>query len=105
MIVEQVGGGDRRLAVIELGEGDLGVGVDEGLLVDADHDPLHVADVESIMGSEIALKIALELAMSLIFALVLIQREELAFGKLQALPGRPCPASSALSRFFIVSRS
>jgi len=33
-IVEQIGGGDRRLAVIELGEGDLGVGVDEGLLVD-----------------------------------------------------------------------
>ena len=28
-IVEQVGGGDRRLAVIELGEGDLGVGVDK----------------------------------------------------------------------------
>ena len=29
----EIGGGDRRLAVIELGEADLGVGVDEGLLV------------------------------------------------------------------------
>ena len=34
-IVEEIGRGDRRLAIIELGEGDLGVGVDEGLLVDA----------------------------------------------------------------------
>ena len=33
-VVEQVCGGERGLAVIELGEGDLGVGVDEGLLVD-----------------------------------------------------------------------
>ena len=32
-VVEQIGGGDWRLAIIELGEGDLGVGVDEGLLV------------------------------------------------------------------------
>src|SRR6201982_44431 len=44
-IVEEVSRGDRRLAVVELGEGDLGVGVDKGLLVDAP-DPLHVADVE-----------------------------------------------------------
>jgi hypothetical protein len=29
-VVEQLGRGDRRLAVVELGEGDLGVGVDEG---------------------------------------------------------------------------
>ena len=34
-IVEEIGRGDRRLAVVELGEGDLGVGVDESLLVDA----------------------------------------------------------------------
>jgi hypothetical protein len=34
-IVEEVGSGNRRLAVVELGEGELGVGVDEGLLVDA----------------------------------------------------------------------
>ena len=33
-VVEDLGRGNRRLAVIELGEGDLGVGVDEGLLID-----------------------------------------------------------------------
>ena len=47
-IVEEIGGGNGRLAVIKLGEGDLGVGVDKGLLVDA-ADPLHVADVERIL--------------------------------------------------------
>ncbi len=33
-VVEQIGGGDRGLAVVELGERDLGIGVDEGLLID-----------------------------------------------------------------------
>ena len=33
-VVEQIRGGDRRLAAVELGKADLGVGVDEGLLVD-----------------------------------------------------------------------
>ena len=33
-VAKQIGGGERRLAVVELGEADLGVGVDEGLLVD-----------------------------------------------------------------------
>ena len=32
-IVKKIGRRDRRLAVIELGEGDLGVGIDEGLLI------------------------------------------------------------------------
>jgi len=33
-VIEQIGRGDRRLAVIELGEGNLRVGIDEGLLGD-----------------------------------------------------------------------
>ena len=33
-VVEKIGRGDRRLAIVELGESDFGVGVDEGLLVD-----------------------------------------------------------------------
>ena len=43
-VIEDLGRGDRGLAIIQLGEGDLGIGVDEGLLVDA-ADPLYVADV------------------------------------------------------------
>ena len=33
-VIEDLGRGDRGLAVIQLGEGDLGIGVDEGLLID-----------------------------------------------------------------------
>jgi hypothetical protein len=33
-VIEQIGGRDRRLAIVEFGEGDLGVGVDEGLLIE-----------------------------------------------------------------------
>ena len=85
-IVKEIGGGDRRLAVVELGEGDLGIGVDERLLVDA-ADPLHVADVERILGPAIARTFALELAMRLLFALGLLQRGQLAFGQNQAFLG------------------
>ena len=38
-VVEQIGCRDRRLAIVELGAGDLGVGIDEGLLVDASPSP------------------------------------------------------------------
>ena len=100
-VVEQVGRGDRRLA-IELGEGDFGVGVDEGLLVDAP-DPLHVANVEGVLSPAIARAFALELAMRLLFALGLLQRGELALGQHQAFLATL--ASRAFSRFFIVSRS
>jgi hypothetical protein len=34
-VVEEIGRGERGLAIVELGEGDLGAGVDEGLLVGA----------------------------------------------------------------------
>ena len=85
-IVDEIGGGDRRLAVIELGEGNLGVGVDEGLLVDAS-DALHVADVEGVLGAAIAWAFAFELAMRFLFALGLLQRGELAFRQHQAFLG------------------
>ena len=77
-VVEKVGGGDRRLSVIELGESHLGVGVDEGLLIDAP-DALHVADVEGILGAEIAGMSGLDLpAFQLLLALAL-QRRHLHF--------------------------
>src|SRR5215469_13264944 len=34
-IIEQIRRRDRRLAIVQLGAGDFGVGIDEGLLVDA----------------------------------------------------------------------
>ena len=100
--VSSVHGGDRRLAVIELGEGNLGVGVDEGLLVDAS-DALHVADVERVLGAAIAWAFAFELAMRFLFALGLLQRGELAFRQHQAFLGDL--GLERLERFFIVSRS
>jgi len=51
-VVEKIGGGDRRLAIIELGESDLGVGVDEGLLVNPPN-PLEVADIEGVLGATV----------------------------------------------------
>ena len=33
-VVEDLGGGDRCLAVVQLGEGDFGIGVDHRLLID-----------------------------------------------------------------------
>ena len=89
-VVEELGGGDRRLAVVELGEGDLGVGVDEGLLVDAP-DPLQRADIEGVLRPAIARALALELAVRLLVGLGLLQRGELALGQDQAAPAPPWP--------------
>ena len=60
-VVEDLGRGDRRLAVIEFGEGDLGIGVDEGLLIDPP-DTLQGADIKRVLGSAIAGALALKLA-------------------------------------------
>src|SRR6478609_7005739 len=48
-IVEQIRGRDRRLAIIKLGASDLGMGIDERLLVDP-ADALQIADIERILG-------------------------------------------------------
>ena len=79
-VIQQVGRGERRLTIVELGEGHLRVGVDEGLLVDAP-DPLHVADVEGVLGAAIARALALELAVRLLLGLGLFERGELALGQ------------------------
>ena len=49
-VVQQIGRGDRRLAIVEFGAGNLGVGIDEGLLVDPPN-PLQIADIERILGA------------------------------------------------------
>ena len=45
LVIEQIGRGDRRLAIVKLGKGDLRAVVDEGLLLDPSY-ALHVADVD-----------------------------------------------------------
>ena len=101
-VVQQLGRADRRLAVVELGEADLRVGVDEGLLVDPPH-PLHDAHVEGVLGAAVARMLALEGAMGLLVRLRLLQRRDLVFGEHQAVLA--ALASSAFSRFFMFSRS
>ena len=51
LVIQQIGRGDRRLDVVQLGEADLGIGVDEGLLIDAAH-PLQRADVEGVLAPQ-----------------------------------------------------
>ena len=87
-VIEQIGGGDRRLDVVELGKADLGVGVDEGLLVDATH-PLQRADIEGVLGTAVAGTGAIELAMSFLVGLRLLQSGELALGQDQAILRHP----------------
>jgi hypothetical protein len=79
-VVEQVGGGERGLAVVELGEADLGVGVDEGLLVDAP-DALERPDVESVLGAAVSRAFGNEFAMGLLVGLGFFQRCDLRFGQ------------------------
>src|SRR3954467_15554464 len=100
-IVQEVGRREWGLAIGEFGEGHLGRGVDERLLVDAS-DPLQGADVERVLRPTVAGALALELPVGFLIRLSLLQGGQLAFGQDQALFTL---ASSALRRFFIVSRS
>src|SRR5262249_16733838 len=85
-VIEQIGRRDRRLAVVELGKAYLGVGVDEGLLVDASN-TLQVANIERILGAAVTWMLALELAVRLLLGLGLFQRDDLRLGQHQALLG------------------
>src|SRR6516165_6798803 len=85
-VIEQIGRRDGRLAVIELGKAYLGIGVDEGLLVDASN-ALQVADIERILGAAVTWMLALELAVRLLLGLGLFQRDDLRLGQHQALLG------------------
>ncbi len=48
-IVEQIRRRDRRLAIVQLGASNFGIGIDKGLLVDAAN-TLQIADIERILG-------------------------------------------------------
>ena len=60
-VIEEVGGHQGVLAVVELDQGHLGVGVNEGLLVDT-ADALERAHVVCILGAQVAGVQALNLA-------------------------------------------
>ena len=79
-VIEDLGGGDRGLAIIKLGEGDLGIGVDHGLLIDPAH-ALQGADIKRILGAAIAGAFALELAMGFLVGLGLLERGDLRLGQ------------------------
>ena len=79
-VIEQICRCDRRLAIIQLGEANLGVGVNEGLLVDA-ADALQIANIERILGTAIARVLALEFAVGLLLGLGLFERRKLSFGQ------------------------
>src|SRR5437016_6506139 len=87
-VIEQIRRRDRRLAIIQLGEANLGVGVDEGLLVDA-ADALQIADVECILGTAIARVLALELAVGFLLGFGLFERRKLSLGQYQAILSAP----------------
>jgi hypothetical protein len=96
--------GDGRLAVVERGKAYLGIGIDEGLLVDASN-TLQVADIERILGAAVTWMLALEFAVRLLLGLGLFQRDDLRLASVSTRPSWALLASSALSRLFIVSRS
>jgi hypothetical protein len=83
-IVDDLGGGDRGLAVIERGEGHFGIGVDEGLLVHPP-DALQRADIEGVLRTAIARTLALELAMRFLVGLRLLERGALRLGQQDAV--------------------
>src|SRR6266567_3652449 len=85
-VVQKIGRRDWRLAIIELGEGHLAVGVDEGLLVDPPH-ALQIADIERILAAAVARMLALELAVGLLLGLGPFERHDLGLGEHQAFPG------------------
>src|SRR6202047_1966648 len=85
-VVQKIGRRDRRLAIIELGASNLGVGVDKGLLVDTP-DPLQIANIERVLGAAVARMFALKFAMGLLLGLGLFQRDELGLGQYQAFLG------------------
>jgi hypothetical protein len=62
LVIEQLSGGQRGLAVVELGKGHFAVGLNEGLLIDPP-DALERPDLERSLRPTIARTFALELPM------------------------------------------
>jgi hypothetical protein len=102
-IVEQVSSRDGGLAVIELGERQCAVSIFEALLIDATH-TLEIADVEGILRPTIARLFALELDLSASWS-VLAFSIAATCASVRITPACATFAASALSRFFMLSKS
>src|SRR5499433_3640114 len=83
-VIENLGRRDRGLAVIEFCKADLGVGVDDSLLIDP-ADALQGTDVKGILRAAIAGAFALELAMRLLVGFGLLERGDLGLGQQDAI--------------------
>ena len=79
-IIQHVGRDQGIFAVVELGKGDLGVGVDKGLLIDP-ADALDRADIVGVLRSQIARMSGFDLAMRFFFLLGLFHGPYLRFGE------------------------
>jgi hypothetical protein len=78
-IIQQFGGCDRRLPIIQLREADLAVGIDEGLLIDP-ADALKCADVEGVLRTTLSRTFALEFPVRFFIRLCPLQGHHLGFG-------------------------
>ena len=75
-VVEQLRRRQRALAIVELGEAHLRIGVDRGLLIDPSP-ALQGADVKRILGNAAARMLALELPVGFLVRLGLLEGSEL----------------------------
>ena len=85
-VVEQVSRRNGRLGRVQLGVGDLAIGVDIGLLVDAAN-ALEGANVECVLTAQIARMGSLDLAAGFIVQLLFLQRLDLRLGQEDAFFG------------------
>ncbi len=77
-IVQHVGRHQRVLAVVQFGKGDLGVGIDEGLLINSP-DALDRADIVRILSSQVAGVRRFDFAVRFLFLFGLFQGTHLRF--------------------------
>jgi len=79
-VVQKISSYQSVLAVVELGEGDLRIGVNKRLLIDSAH-TFKCAHIERILGTRIAWMSGLGITIGLFLLLGFLQSSRLPFGK------------------------
>ena len=87
-VIEKVGGGQGRFVRIHLGETDVGMNIDAGLLVDFAH-ALDVSDITGVLPKEESRMRALDLAVGLLFLFGFLQGLDLRFREDALILGGP----------------